>query len=248
MKWNAIVDELLLQLPLEPISEPAKQIASLLDYTLLNLDASPAELAGFYSKAGQFPIAAICVYPKHLPARWDQPNIKKATVVNFPSGQLSADLVADEIEEAIRSGADEIDYVFPWQDWQAGHQQAALTHCQQAINHCRQQGKTSKIILESGGFHDLDDLYQLSRSVIDLQCDFLKTSTGKIAQGCSPAAAITLLQAIKDSQQPTGIKFSGGIRSLPQATLYIRLATALLQRQPSAEWLRIGASSLIDSL
>lgn len=223
---------------------------SLIDLTLLDKNASREALTLLFEKASRYQVAAICVFPDALP-KVDQSNtFKRATVVNFPQGQDPLEKTLEDIENIISChNPDEIDYVFPWQKYLNGLNESALTHCQQAYALCKKKNNlTFKVILETGAWSSLQTMYQVSRELIDMGCDFLKTSTGKLTTGATPIAAFTILKAIKDSGLSCGLKVSGGIREPEQAFLYMNLANQVLEQELDKSWFRIGASSLLDAL
>ncbi|MCM0021875.1 MAG: deoxyribose-phosphate aldolase, partial [Tagaea sp.] len=83
--------------------------------------------------------------------------------------------------------------------------------------------------------------------VLEAGADFLKTSTGKIAQGATPEAARVLLEASKRGR--VGVKISGGVRTAADAAAYLALAAEIRGPQwagPST--FRFGASGLLDAL
>ncbi|KTD20807.1 deoxyribose-phosphate aldolase [Legionella lansingensis] len=222
---------------------------SLIDLTLLNEAATAQTIQSLKHKARTHHVAAICVLPQHIQLLAPAEPIKVATVVNFPTGNATTREVLSEIDEITANTIiDEIDYVFPYQSYLAGKQAFALSQCQQVYSHCKKHELTFKVILETGALPNLDCIYQLSSEVIMNGCDFLKTSTGKISKGASPAAAFAMLKAIHDSKRPCGFKVSGGIRQPAQACTYICLAKQMLHRELDPSWFRIGASSLLDAL
>lgn len=105
-----------------------------------------------------------------------------------------------------------------------------------------------KIILETGALPDIKTIYDLSRDVLSIGCDFLKTSTGKIDKGASLPALLSILTAIKDSNKKCGVKVSGGIKVPQQAHQYAYLAELIMARKIENDWFRIGASSLLEEL
>lgn len=218
-----------------------------LDLTLLDEQAEEEALHLLGQKAQRYKPAAICVYSKHLPLL-SQHEVPLACVVNFPYGNDHINPCLETIRQAREAGAKEIDYVFPYSNYLSGQKHEALAHCQEVISLCRALGLTSKIILETGVFDDLQVLYDLAKSVCKAGCDFLKTSTGKKAIGASFSAALVLLSAIKDSQSNSGIKISGGIKTAAQARKYAALAQLILQKPIDATWFRIGASSLLEEI
>jgi deoxyribose-phosphate aldolase len=222
-----------------------QDLLPLLDLPCLNDSISTQDLQQFINTGIQQNVAALCLYAKDLNLIPKNIKIKTATVVNFPHGNLSELEVLTEITNILRNlpNIDEIDYVFPYQDYLAGKHKQALQHCFAAYNLCQQQHKIFKVILETGAISNLDKIYEISRAVLEQGCDFLKTSTGKIPSGASIPAVFTMLTAIIDSQNNCGIKISGGIRTLEQAAQYINLAEHMLNKKATANWFRIGTST-----
>ena len=104
------------------------------------------------------------------------------------------------------------------------------------------------MILETGAL-DAETARAAADTALQAGADFLKTSTGKIAQGASPEAAAILLAAIAAHGGTAGIKLSGGVREVAAAEGYIRQAEAAFGADwVSPERFRIGASALLDEL
>ena len=224
---------------------PTSYIYPLLDLTRLDEQAEGEEIAALISKAQQDQVAAICVYPQHLAWVPVIPPVQRATVVNFPTGNQVHDAVLEHIDQAIvKHQADEIDYVFPYNHYLSGQTSHALGWCQEAYQLCQQHGRMFKVILETGALPSQELIYKLSCDVIEKGCDMLKTSTGKIQTGATMQAAFAILTAIKDSQTATGIKISGGIKTLAQASSYIHLAEQMLDQSVDKTWFRIGTSQI----
>ena len=83
--------------------------------------------------------------------------------------------------------------------------------------------------------------------------DFVKTSTGKIAEGATPEAVESILQAVvqhrKETDRLVGVKVSGGVRTLADAAGYLALVDRYLAPVPAGPTnFRIGASSLYAEL
>lgn len=226
----------------------AEQLIHVIDLTLLNEEASPASLEQLNENARCNEVAAVCVYSKHLPEFQQLKTIQLATVINFPHGNEELTVSCKAIEQAATLGATEIDYVFPYQLYLAGKKDAALHQAQELIKLCKQHRLTAKIILETGAFPGLELIYEVSKSLIESGCDFLKTSTGKIAQGASLPAVFTLLSAIKDTNAACGIKVSGGVKTPTQAFNYAKLAELMMDKTINKHWFRLGASSLLAEL
>jgi deoxyribose-phosphate aldolase len=83
------------------------------------------------------------------------------------------------------------------------------------------------------------------------EVDFLKTSTGKLPSGATPAAAQVMLQAIAAHPRgaAVGFKASGGIRTVADAAVYIALVRKILGESAlTTQRLRFGASGLLDDI
>jgi len=227
-----------------------KQILSLIDLTDLSDDKNSINLAKLCETAKQAEVAAICIWPEFITAAKSLlagSEINIATVANFPAGTMPLADVLKQIEQAIKDGADEIDVVFPYNDFFAGkikQTEDFLTACRAAC-----QNKILKVILESGSFTDLNLLQKAATAACEACVDFLKTSTGKISQGATLEAAYIFLSVIHNKNYKTGIKISGGIRTADVAITYIELAKIIMGEQwIAAKNFRIGASQLVHSL
>ncbi|AOW51817.1 TPA: deoxyribose-phosphate aldolase [Legionella pneumophila subsp. pneumophila] len=246
--FNDVLNKLLSNQDIISISNA--QLMHCIDLTLLEADASLEALHQLQSQACQNNVAAICVLPKHLHVFKPNSKIKLATVINFPLGNDDLLVSLEEIDNAIQLGANEIDYVLPYQYYLRGNKQKALNHCDVIIQTCKKHQLTLKIILETGLFPDMESVYQLSSEIIALGGRFLKTSTGKTPQGATLAAIFAIVSAVMDSTYTSscGIKVSGGIKTPLQAQQYAQLAELLMGKAIHRDWFRIGASTLLEKL
>lgn len=229
--------------------EMIKKIISCIDLTLLDENSTVDDIKYVLEQADIHKVAAVCLYLHNYSALGNVKNSAPlATVVNFPGAETSIDQCLKEIDTALALGISEIDYVFPYTAYLGGSTQKALQHCQAIASACSEQHLKLKIILETGAFPDSASIYELSTQLIPFGCNFLKTSTGKITEGASLSMAFAILSAIKDTNAHCGIKVSGGVKTPIQAYAYAQLAQSVLNKQISADWFRIGASSLLHNL
>ncbi len=230
-------------------SPSVDEILSLIDLTNLDPMATPMEINRLATSAYEHHTAAICILPEHLHHVPVENSIRRATVMNFPYGNFQIKEVLQTIDQAARGERlDEIDYVFPYQSYLSGDQVQALSDCNEVYRSCKEHQLTFKVILETGALPSNDMIYELSTSILQQGCDFIKTSTGKIANGATLPAVFSILSAILDTNISCGIKVSGGIKTTEQAHTYIRLATYMLNIPVNNQWFRFGASSLLDNL
>ncbi|WP_280547345.1 MULTISPECIES: deoxyribose-phosphate aldolase [unclassified Halomonas] len=238
------------------LQRAARQALSLMDLTSLNDDDTDATIEALCQRA-KTPMgapAAICVYPQFIvPARRAltahrlNDNVKIATVTNFPDGGDDVMRAARATREAVASGADEVDVVFPYRALMAGDEavgQKLVEMCKAACGDA-----TLKVILETGELKDPALIRRAAELAVEGGADFLKTSTGKVSVNATLEAAEILLEVIRDSGEDVGFKAAGGVRTTEDAQAYLQLAERIM----GANWLtpahfRFGASGLLDDL
>jgi len=223
------------------------ELMQLVDLTCLRDNVTQQDIVSLTYQAEQFNVAAICVWSKHLNWIPTSCKIQKATVVNFPHGSKNASTVQKEIDEVLyKLSNTEIDYVFPYNEYWSGNKNEALAHCKAIQKHCCSYGVKLKVILETGAQFDTAAIQELAQRVIDLDVHMLKTSTGKISVGATPAAVEAICIAIKNSNSTCGIKISGGVKTYNQALEYLNIIENHITNAPAKSWLRFGASQLIN--
>jgi len=230
----------------------AARALPLLDLTSLNdsdTEATIDELARkAVTPAGH--VAAVCIWQRFV--AYANPILDQrlglATVVNFPSGSEDRKTIESDIKAAIANGADEIDLVFPYQQFLAGKRTYARDIVAAARQSCA-HGVLLKVILETGELQTTAAIREASEAAILSGADFLKTSTGKTPVGATLAAARTMLEVIHDMDPEVGFKASGGVRTAGDAGAYLALADEIMGEDwAKPETFRFGASGLLDDL
>ncbi len=233
----------------------ARMGISLMDLTTLNNGDTPATITRLAESARtDFGVpAALCVFPEHVVwtklelARLALPQVKVATVVNFPGGYTDVQRCVAETQRAVAAGADEIDIVMPWRSLQQGNTNLVEQMLIEVKNVCG--SAPLKVIIESGELESEALIRQASEIAIACGADFIKTSTGKVAVNATLTAAKVMLEAIKDSGKNCGFKAAGGVRTAADVQDYLQLAESIM----GADWVspktfRFGASSLLANL
>lgn len=258
MQWSDTVNGYIEAL--KPIKESvglAQRILSLIDLTSLKESDTEANIVQLFEKA-RTPfghVAAVCVSPafaRLAVAQFAGSPIKVATVANFPEGGASLETVLTEIGRALEDGVQEVDVVFPYHRYLAGERQYTHTFVAACKAACGED-VVLKVILETGALNDTTIIADASYDVLAAGADFIKTSTGKIPEGATLEAAATMLLVAKhimpQLKRRVGVKVSGGIRTIKQATQYVELADNILGREWVApDTFRIGASQLLDEI
>lgn len=228
------------------------QIASLVDLTSLSDTDSKTHIQQIVDTANRgiagIKPASVCVYSNFSNelAQLD-PSIKKAVVAGyFPSGQATIQLKQNELTLLNELDVDEIDFVINKGEITSNNFEYLRNELDMA--RATVPNKCLKIILETGILTQ-EQISKAAQIAIDCKVDFLKTSTGKLAVGATVSAAEIFAHQIKRFNATTGIKISGGIRTIETAEQYITILGDILGKSfIDPKTLRIGASSLFTNL
>lgn len=237
----------------------AQRALQLMDLTTLNDDDTDEKVIALCRQAASAAgnTAAICIYPQFIAVarktlnEQGTPDIRIATVTNFPHGNADIASAVAETQAAVASGADEVDVVFPWRALLAGDRQVGFELVKACKAACAAGNVLLKVIIESGELKEEPLIRLASEIAIDAGADFIKTSTGKVPVNATPEVAKIMLSAIRDKgvQQQVGFKPAGGVRSAEDAAIYLQLADDILgEGWADARHFRFGASSLLASL
>lgn len=201
-------------------------------------------------------VGAVCVYPNRVRDAIEAlqgTDIPVASVATgFPAGQTPLPQRIAEIEQAIESGAREIDVVISRTHVLTGNWSALYDEIKRFRETCGEAAHM-KTILATGDLGTLRQVYQASMVAMMAGSDFIKTSTGKESVNATLAFGLVMTRAIRDYRERTGyivgFKPAGGISKAKQVLSW----QALMKEELGAEWLmpdlfRIGASSLLADI
>ncbi|ADU51347.1 deoxyribose-phosphate aldolase [Thermaerobacter marianensis DSM 12885] len=213
-----------------------RQLAALIDHTLLKPDATPAQIEQLCREAVEHGFAAVCINPVYVPLAAEllagaAPVV--CTVIDFPLGAGAAADKARQAEAALAAGARELDVVQPIGLLKAGRHREVVAHLHGVVALARKAGALVKVILETGLLTP-EEIDLACRLAVEAGAHFVKTSTGFGAGGATEEAVRRMRAAVGPD---VGVKASGGIRDY---------ATAC--RMVAAGANRIGASASLAIL
>jgi deoxyribose-phosphate aldolase len=242
-----------------------------MDLTALGGDDTPGNVLRLCAKARQpvredllnamgmgdanIQVAAVCVYHNLIKTAKEGlkgSNIPIAAVsTGFPAGQITMEQKLREIELSVEAGAREIDIVISRAhvlrgDWKSLYEEVQLFRKSCGESHM-------KAILETGDLTTLNNVARASYVCMMAGADFIKTSTGKVAENATLPVSLVMVRAIRDYYETTGIKVgfkpAGGIQKAKQALDWL----ILIKEELGDEWLsptlfRFGASSLLGDI
>ncbi len=243
-----------------------------MDLTALAGDDTPGRIRRLCAKARQplrpdmltslglsdqeLTVGAVCVYPSRVKDAVEALKGSKIPVASvaagFPAGQTPMPQRLAEIEQAIESGAREIDIVITRTHVLTGDWQALYEEISQFRKTCGDSAHM-KTILATGDLGTLTQIYQASLVAMMAGSDFIKTSTGKEDVNATLEFGLVMTRAIREYHENTGFKVgfkpAGGISKAKQALAW----QALMKEELGDDWLmpdlfRIGASSLLTDL
>jgi deoxyribose-phosphate aldolase len=236
---------------------------SMLDLTTLEGADTPGKVRQLAAKAvtpsPAYPevpsCAAVCVYPTMVRAACDAvagSGVHVASVATgFPAGQTPLATRLEEVRLAVADGADEIDMVISRDAYLSGDDARVVDEIEQIKDACGDA--YLKVILETVELGSYDHIRHASMLAMDAGADFIKTSTGKAAEGATPGVILVMLEAIRDYTQRTGrvvgMKPAGGVSDSKAALgVLVLVKETLGDRWLSPDLLRIGASSVLNDL
>jgi deoxyribose-phosphate aldolase len=205
------------------LRESAQRALKLMDFTTLADDDTHDRVKQLCVDA-QTPFgctAAVCIYPQFIGTAKaalranSTPQVRVATVVNFPHGGDDADKAVQETRAAVAAGADEVDVVLPYRRLLAGDEEVCADLVAKVKSACP-EGVLLKVILETGELKTAALIRRASEIAIRAGADFIKTSTGKVAVNATLESAEIMLTVIRDFgvQSKVGFKPAGAVRLL----------------------------------
>jgi deoxyribose-phosphate aldolase len=200
-------------------------------------------------------VAAICVYNDLVGIAKEalgSSGIKVAAVATaFPSGRASRAVKLQDTRDAVDAGADEIDMVIDRGAFLSGRYLEVFDEIVAVKEACG--AAHLKVILETGELQTYDNVRRASWLAMLAGGDFIKTSTGKIQPAATPPVVLTMLQAVRDYREATGIQIgvkpAGGLKNTKDALKMLVMVNETVGSDwLDPDWFRLGASSLLNDL
>lgn len=214
-----------------------KNIATIIDHTLLRPDATMSDLDQLCREAVEYSFAAVCVNPANVAycvERLEKSAIPVACVVGFPLGANLISTKEIETEFAVDDGAEEIDMVINIGMLKSGNEEYVREDIQAVVEAAGDH--LVKVIIETALLTDAEKVRacELAKRA---GAGFVKTSTG-FSQAGATVADVQLMRATVGEE--LGVKASGGIRTFEDA---IRMVAAGANRIGTSSGVRIVRES-----
>jgi deoxyribose-phosphate aldolase len=203
--------------PAGPVED---EMAPCIDHTLLRPEATYAQITRLCREAAEYHFASVCVNPVHVaPAQalLSGTGVAVCTVVGFPLGATTTDVKVFETQQAVRSGAREIDMVLHVGALKSRDFAAVENDVRSVAAACGEEALL-KVIIEAALLSDEEKVQACAIAKL-AAADFVKTSTG-FGPGGATIADVELMR--RTVGEDLGVKAAGGIRDRETAERMIR--------------------------
>lgn len=231
------------------ITTSLPELASAIDHALLHPTMTQADIEAGIALAETYQVATVCVPTSWVNlafSRLEDSEVRICSVVGFPHGTSDTEVKLHEADNAIMSGAREIDMVVNIGLVLGGDWVYVESEIHRVNHHVKRGGDVLKVIIETDYLADYEDaIVRLCQICAKLEVAFVKTSTGfgfvKQAAGGynykgATAGHIKLMkQALIDiGDDKVQIKASGGIRTLDDMLYFMSLGATRIGTSATA--------------
>ena len=201
-----------------------KEILKHCDHTLLSQSATWNEIKQIIDDGIRYGVASCCIPPSYVnqAADYSAGRVKICTVIGFPNGYQTTAVKAYETEDALSSGADEIDMVINIGWVKDKKWDAVETEIKTLKKICG--SRVLKVIIETCMLTEEEKLKMCS-VVTSSGADYIKTSTG-FGGGGATFEDVDLM--VKNVGKGVKVKAAGGISSLEDAERFLEIGAARL--------------------
>ena len=208
-----------------------EQLANMVDHTNLKAFADDAAFTKLCDEARKYNFKMVAINPAQTvrcKEKLKDSLVHVGAAIGFPLGQTTLECKIFETKDAIKKGADEIDYVINVAELKNKNYDYIKKEMEEIVKICKEAGKTSKVIFENCYLTD-DEKVKVAEIAKEVKPEFIKTSTG-FGTGGATVEDVKLMKSVVGDE--VKVKAAGGIRDLK---------TALAMIEAGAE--RLGTSA-----
>ena len=208
-----------------------EQLANMVDHTNLKAFADDAAFTKLCDEARKYNFKMVAINPAQTvrcKEKLKDSLVHVGAAIGFPLGQTTLECKIFETKDAIKKGADEIDYVINVAELKNKNYDYIKKEMEEIVKICKEAGKISKVIFENCYLTD-DEKVKVAEIAKEVKPDFIKTSTG-FGTGGATVGDVKLMKSVVGDE--VKVKAAGGIRDLK---------TALAMIEAGAE--RLGTSA-----
>jgi deoxyribose-phosphate aldolase len=216
------------------VSIRRKELARMIDSTLLNPLSTRDQVERLCDEAKSYGVYAVCINSAWIPFAVKAllgTEVKVSSTVGFPLGASLSEVKAFEAQTVVDLGAAEVDMVMNIGALKSQDVASVREDIEQVVKACKEA--LVKVIIETGYLND-EEKVQACKLAREAGAAFVKTSTG-FGSGGATVADVMLMR--KTVGERFGVKAAGGIRTFKDCVAMIDAGAN-----------RIGTSSAIQIL
>ncbi len=220
-----------------------KEILSKVDHTLLKPESTWEQIKEICDDGIKYQVASVCIPPDFVKRAREYVGDQMAvcTVIGFPNGYSTKETKVFETQNAIQSGALEIDMVVNIGDIKSKDYDKVLNEIKSIKAACGD--KVLKVIIETCLLTE-DEKIKMAQIVTESGADYIKTSTG-FSTGGATREDVKLLKDHVGAHMK--VKASGGISSTQDAMDFINLGADRLGTSQIVKIVKSGKEASSDS-
>lgn len=193
-----------------------KEIAKMIDHSLLRPELTEAQVREGCRLAREYDTASVCVKPCDVKIAKEElqgSDVLVTTVIGFPHGANKTSVKVAEAVEAIDEGAAELDMVLNIGRLLSRQFDYVEADIKAVVDAAHSQGVLVKVILEN--CYLTDELKEIACRICEkVNADFVKTSTG-FGTGGATLQDLELMR--RTCSEKVRVKAAGGVRTLDGA-------------------------------
>jgi deoxyribose-phosphate aldolase len=198
-----------------------KELAKLLDSTLVKAVATKSEIEKLCQEAIQYGFRCAVVNPvyvKFAAKLLEDSDVKVCSTVGFPFGVSLSEIKALEAVKAVEDGAEELDMVINLSALKSGDYEFVKQDIAAVLDVKRLSKEIIvKVIIETA-YLTMEEKVIACKLAKDAGADFVKTSTGLFGGGATVEDVRLMRQTVGKDM---GVKAAGGIRTYADAVAMI---------------------------
>lgn len=184
----------------------------MIDHTNLKAFASKADIQKLCQEAKTYHFKMVAinqVQSKLCAQELADTDIDVGAAISFPLGQTTIESKIFDTKNAIKNGANEIDYVINLTELKNGNTTYIKDEMTQMVATCHQHHVPCKVIFENC-YLTKTEIKALALIAREVRPDFIKTSTGFGSSGATVADVHLMKKTVGDAVK---VKAAGGIRN-----------------------------------
>jgi len=190
-----------------------EDVAKTIDHSLLRPELDDQFITDGCRLAAEYRVASVCCKPadvKRAAELLAGSGVAVGTVIGFPHGGTTTAVKVFEAEEALRSGATELDMVINIGALRSGRDAYVSGEIASIVAKAHPAGAIVKVILENAYLDD-DQKVRACRLAETAGADYVKTSTGFAPTGATHEDLALMRRTVSSR---VGVKAAGGVRTL----------------------------------